>query len=65
MTAAGTVSVLIPARNEARHIEACIAAVAAQDLPLARIEVVVVDGCSQDGTAEVAARALAGYGFGP
>ncbi|MFP5377826.1 MAG: glycosyltransferase [Acidimicrobiia bacterium] len=56
-------SVLIPTRNEARHIEACVAAVAAQDFPLDRLEVVVVDGCSQDGTPEAAARALAGHGF--
>lgn len=59
----GIVSVLIPTRNEARHIGACIAAIAAQDFPLDRLEVVVVDGRSQDGTAEVAARALAGRGF--
>ena len=59
----GIVSVLIPTRNEARHIGACIAAIAAQDFPLDRLEVVVVDGCSLDGTADAAARALAGHGF--
>lgn len=57
------VTVLIPARNEARDIEACIAHVAAQSYPLHRIEVVVIDGASLDGTAEVAEKALAGPAF--
>ena len=59
----GIVSVLIPTRNEARHIGACIAAIAAQDFPLDRLEVVVVDGTSRDGTADVAVGALAERGF--
>lgn len=58
------VTVVIPARNEAAHIEECIAHVAAQDFPLEHVEVVVVDGASTDETAEVAAKALAEVEFG-
>lgn len=54
------VTVLIPARDEEANIEACLAAVAAQDWPWERLEVLVVDGSSHDATAELARRALAG-----
>lgn len=46
------VSVVLPIRNEARYIEACLAAVAAQDYPPHRMEVLVVDGMSTDDTRE-------------
>lgn len=58
MTAGPTVTVLIPARNEARDIERCLAAVLAQDHPHDRLEVVVIDGGSDDGTADAATAAL-------
>lgn len=57
------VTVLIPARDEAADIVACVAAVAMQDYPVERIEVVVVDGASTDGTSEVARQAIEGRGF--
>lgn len=57
------VTVLIPARDEARDIEGCLAAIAAQDYPPERMEVVVVDGGSIDGTAGVAAAAMASAPF--
>lgn len=47
------VSVLVPARNEARDIERCLQAVLAQDYP-GRLEIVVVDGASSDETVLVA-----------
>lgn len=60
-----TVTVLVPARDEASAIDACIDAVAAQDHPSADLEVlVVVDRASSDGTADRAREALAGRGFG-
>jgi len=58
------VSVVIPARNEAADIEACLAAIARQDHPINHLEVVVVDGDSDDGTGDIARRALGRYGFG-
>jgi succinoglycan biosynthesis protein ExoA len=57
------VTVLIPARNEVRDIASCIEHVAAQHYPLDRIEVVVVDGASTDGTVSAAEEALAGHAF--
>ena len=48
-----TVSVIIPARNEARHIRRCLESVLGQ-LPADELEVIVADGASSDATAELA-----------
>lgn len=47
-------SVIIPARDEARNIEACLRSVLASTYP--RLEVLVVDDHSRDGTAQIAQR---------
>jgi len=44
------VSVIIPCRNEERFIGPCLDSVLANDYPLDRLEVLVVDGMSEDGT---------------
>lgn len=49
------VSVLIPARNEAAHIERTLRMLRAQDYP--NFEIVVLDDASSDGTAQVVRRA--------
>lgn len=46
-----TVTVVVPARNEERDIEACLRSVLAQDWPRDRMEIIVVDGGSEDDTA--------------
>lgn len=51
-----TVSVVIPTYREAAHIESTLAAVSSQGYPHV-VEVLVVDGRSDDGTRELAARA--------
>lgn len=48
-------SVVVPALNEARLIEACLQSVRAQDAPGVEVELVVVDGGSHDGTPALAA----------
>lgn len=48
-----SVSVIVPARNEAEHIEACISSILAQEVD-GELEVVIADACSDDGTAELA-----------
>lgn len=46
------VSVIMPVRNEAAYIERSLGAVLAQDYPADRMEILVVDGMSGDGTRE-------------
>ncbi|MBI4731958.1 MAG: glycosyltransferase [Chloroflexi bacterium] len=50
------VSVLVPARNEERNIEACVASLLAQDYP--DFEVIVLDDHSTDGTRRILNRLL-------
>jgi glycosyltransferase involved in cell wall biosynthesis len=59
VSAAPLVSVVIPERNEARHIEDCLAAVFGQDYPADRLEAIVVDGMSTDATRDILKRAAA------
>ncbi len=47
------VSVIMPIRNEARFIERSLGSVLAQDYPSERMEVIIVDGMSDDGTREI------------
>jgi len=44
------VSVIVPCRNEAAFIERCLESILASDYPSDRMEVVVADGMSTDGT---------------
>lgn len=48
------VSVLMPVRNEAPFIARTMRSVLGQDYPAHLMEILVIDGCSEDGTAEVA-----------
>ena len=50
------VSVIIPCRNEVRHIAACLDSLLANDYPKERLDVLVVDGMSDDGTRAVVER---------
>jgi chlorobactene glucosyltransferase len=52
-----SLSIVVPARNEARQIEACVRSLLAQEYP--HFEVIVVDDCSNDGTAEIVERVAA------
>jgi len=53
------VSVIVPCRNEERFIEKCLDSIATSDYPRERLEVLVVDGMSDDGTREIVARCAA------
>lgn len=48
------VSILVPARNEALNIEACVGSLLAQDYP--RFELIVLDDHSDDGTGDIVRR---------
>ncbi|MEW6684769.1 MAG: glycosyltransferase family 2 protein [Candidatus Edwardsbacteria bacterium] len=47
------VSIILPIRNEAKHIEACINSIFAQDFSKDQYEILAVDGVSDDGTREI------------
>lgn len=44
------VSIIIPCRNEGKYIGKCLETVSGQDYPKENLEVLVVDGMSEDGT---------------
>ncbi len=46
------VSIVLPCRNEAGHIEECIQSIMAQEPPEGGIEIIAADGMSTDGTRE-------------
>jgi glycosyltransferase involved in cell wall biosynthesis len=54
-----SVTVIMPIRNEGKFIERSLGAVLEQDYPCDRLEVVVADGMSTDGTRDAIARAAA------
>jgi glycosyltransferase involved in cell wall biosynthesis len=49
------VSIIVPCRNEARYIERCLDSIVANDYPVDRFEVLVVDGMSEDETRKIVA----------
>ena len=53
------VSVIVPCRQEAEYIERCIRSILANDYPANRIEVLVVEGASDDGTRAILERLAA------
>lgn len=50
------ISVILPTLNAARVLDTCLAAIRAQDYPRDRIEIVMADAGSTDGTLGIAAR---------
>lgn len=50
------VSVIVPCRNEIKHINSCIESISSQDYPAEKLEILMVDGMSDDGTRDVIAR---------
>ena len=55
------VSVIMPVRNESAYIERSLGAVLNQDYPADRLEILVVDGMSDDGTREYVRARQAAY----
>jgi glycosyltransferase involved in cell wall biosynthesis len=53
------VTIAMPCLDEARYIERCLESVLEQDYPQGRLEILVVDGGSRDGTQEIVARIAA------
>ncbi len=55
------VSVLIAARNEEANLSRCLDALAANDYPVAQLEILVIDDRSTDGTSTIAEKYVAGF----
>ena len=49
------VSVVIPVRNEEKHLRRCLDSIQRQDYPHELMEILIVDGCSEDDTDRIAA----------
>jgi len=47
------VSIILPIRNEAKHIRGCLQSIAQQDFPHEQMEIIIADGLSTDNTKEV------------
>jgi glycosyltransferase involved in cell wall biosynthesis len=47
------ISVVIPCFNERKHIEACVRSILSQEPPPGGLEIIVVDGLSDDGTRDI------------
>lgn len=50
------VTVVVPCRNEEKHIGRCLESILANDYPKERMEILVLDGMSEDRTQEIVAR---------
>jgi glycosyltransferase involved in cell wall biosynthesis len=50
------VTVVVPCRNEEKHIARCLESILANDYPKERMEILVLDGMSEDRTREIVAR---------
>ncbi len=54
------ISVVVPCRNEKNYIESCVRSILVQKSPLSDLEVLVVDGMSEDGTRDILANIAKG-----
>ena len=61
MTNAAQVSVIIPCWNEVAYIDACLDSLLRSDYPQEHVEVLVVDGLSEDGTRTIIERYIKRY----
>jgi len=57
------VSIIVPCRNEERFVAKCLDSIIVNDYPRERLEVLVVDGMSEDKTREVIRRYSEKYSF--
>jgi glycosyltransferase involved in cell wall biosynthesis len=63
MTTSEFISIIIPCRNEERFIGQCLDSVIANNYPKDGLEILVVDGMSQDGTRRIVAAYAERYPF--
>ena len=58
-----SVSIVIPVYNEEKYISECIDSVLKQDYAKDDMELILVDGCSQDGTVDIIKKFMKEYDF--
>jgi glycosyltransferase involved in cell wall biosynthesis len=63
MTRFPLVTVVIPCRNEAAYIRQCLDSLLANEYPQDKLEILIVDGMSEDGTREIVAEYARRYPF--
>jgi len=63
MTSFLFVTVIIPCRDECAHIAVCLDSLVANDYPANYLEILVVDGMSEDGTREIVQNYMQRYSF--
>jgi glycosyltransferase involved in cell wall biosynthesis len=61
MTEVPFVTVVVPCRNEEKHIGRCLESILENDYPKERVEILVLDGMSEDRTREIVAGYSARY----
>jgi len=44
------ISIIIPCRNEEKFIDKCLDSIIAQNYPKDKLEILIIDGMSEDGT---------------
>ena len=57
------VSVIVPCRNEEKFISKCLDSIISQDFPKDELEVLVMDGMSEDKTREILTKYQKEYSF--
>ena len=57
------VSLVIPVRNESKYIENCINSIISQDYPKDKLEVIFVDGASEDNTVSIINKYMANNSY--
>jgi glycosyltransferase involved in cell wall biosynthesis len=57
------ISLIIPCRNEISYIAGCLDSVIANDYPREKLDIIVVDGMSEDGTKEIVDEYISRYPF--
>ncbi len=57
------VSVIVPCRNEKKFISKCLDSIINQDYPKEKLEVLVIDGMSDDGTRDIVKKYIQKYSF--
>ena len=57
------ISVIVPCRNEKKYIEGLLKSIDSQDYPKDRLEVIIADGMSNDGTREILSNIKSKYNY--